>query len=162
MSEPLTPYAGTSGWSGSDTSRERVEREDADGTTARRQSETLSWLGTARHLGMTVKEVSQRKDWHHGQASSALSVLHKEGRIARLKERRDRCAVYVLPEYVYGRETAPHGRKRPTVDPLADEEKGALAQVLMRLETTEDLGTSLACVEPTALRTIVRALENRS
>jgi hypothetical protein len=38
-----------------------------------------------------------------------LSDLHKAGRIARLTEERNRCKVYVLPEYVNGRETEPHG-----------------------------------------------------
>ena len=38
---PLTPYAGTSGWSGSETSRDRAVSQDKDGTTKNRQSETM-------------------------------------------------------------------------------------------------------------------------
>jgi len=38
---PETPYAGTSGWSGSDTSERRVRRDDSDGTTAAGQQAAL-------------------------------------------------------------------------------------------------------------------------
>lgn len=120
--DPELPYAGTSGWSGSATSRERAERDDQDGTTAGRQARTIEDLSTrwavdgvidaGREQGLTWKELAWLHGWHHGQASGVLSVLHKTGRIARLTERRNRCAVYVLPEYVHGRETAPHGGKR--------------------------------------------------
>ena len=114
MSDPITPYAGTSGWSGSDTSRERAEREDSNGTTSERQSTALGYAQTFGSEGVTVKDLRDLTGWHHGQASSTLSVLHKEGLLARLSERRDRCAVYVVPDLVQGRETAPHGRKKPT------------------------------------------------
>jgi hypothetical protein len=111
---PETPYAGTSGWSGSDTSRERAEDADADGTTSDRQYKVLRALDMNAQLGLTWRDVADVFGWHHGQASGALSVLHKEGRIARLaEERRNRCAVYVLPEYVNGRPVAAHGRKSP-------------------------------------------------
>lgn len=108
---PLLPYAGTSGWSGSDTSKARAVTADRDGTTSARQKavlELLSWQGS---LGVTWREVADRLDLHHGSASGVLSVLHKEGVIARLAEARDRCKVYVLPSYVEGRATEPHGRK---------------------------------------------------
>ena len=72
---------------------------------------------------MTWREVADTTEWHHGQASGALSVLHKEGRLARLRNRRDKCAVYVLPEFVHGRETARHGSQRPR---LCDHCKAAL------------------------------------
>lgn len=134
----VTPYpepdgaSKTSGWSGSDTSHERALREDADGTTSRRQQRVMqllgqyTWMGDhsrGLHYGLTVKEVREITGWHHGQASSALSVLHKEGKIARLKTRRDRCAVYVLPDHVSGRETAPHGREKGVVGLSAAERR---------------------------------------
>lgn len=60
-------------------------------------------------------------DLHHGQASSVLSVLHKEGRLARLTEKRERCAVYVLPEYVGDRAAAPYRpNKKNRTDPARD------------------------------------------
>lgn len=109
---PDLPYGGTSGWSGSETSMERALGDDLDGTTTERQATALTRLAHAGPLGLTWKELADLTGWHHGQASGTLSVLHKEGRIARLTERRDRCAEYVLPAHVNGRETATHGRKR--------------------------------------------------
>ena len=116
---PVLPYAGTSGWSGSDTSRERAERDDVDGTTSRRQGRVIFALANEGVLGMTVKELRAEFGWHHGQASGVLSVLHKVGSIDRLVERRDRCAVYVLPQFRLGRDAVAHGRK-PRAEDEAD------------------------------------------
>lgn len=116
MSEqlPLLPYAGSSGWSGSDTSRERADRDDSTGKTTKRQREILRYLRRRENIGTTWKELADWYGWHHGQASGSLSNLHKGGLIVRLKDtRRDRCAVYVLPEYAGGREVAAQGRTRP-------------------------------------------------
>ena len=104
QSKPITPYAGTSGWSGSDTSKERAVTEDADGTTTDRQQLIILNLMKAKEQGLTWHEVADLNEWHHGQASGALSILHKVGIIARLKERRNRSAVYILPDYINGRE----------------------------------------------------------
>lgn len=108
---PVLPYAGTSGWSGSATSKQRAARADRDGTTSVRQSSTIAALREAGYTGLTWAEVADRMGWHHGTASGALSVLHKEGLIARLAVSRDRCRIYVLPEYVGDRPTEGHGRK---------------------------------------------------
>ena len=102
----------TAGHSGSDTSRERAISEAASGVKAKREKDTLWLLGTRRIAGLTVKEVRDITGWHHGQASSVLSTLHKAGKIDRLTVRRDRCAVYVLHGYADGRETVAHGRKQ--------------------------------------------------
>lgn len=105
------PYAGTSGWSGTDTSEDRANEADASGTTARRQAEVLYLLDLRADRGMTVAELRQLAGWeHHGTSSGTLSVLHKTGRIARLVEKRGKCHVYVVPESVHGRDTQPHGR----------------------------------------------------
>lgn len=119
MTEPLPirPYPDsrtgrTSGWSGSDTSRERAERADTDGTTSRRQRETLNVLAEARTYGRTWQELAVDLGLHHGQASGSLSNLHKAGRIARLSLRRSQCKVYVLPIYVIDRPTEPYGRRK--------------------------------------------------
>lgn len=109
------PYAGTSGHSGGATSAERAVREDSTGITADRQAETLRTLAEWEGNGITWKELAGENQWHHGQASGVLSVLHKVGKIARLTERRQKCFVYVLPEHVNGRDTQPHGRKRPVL-----------------------------------------------
>lgn len=103
MDDTSLPYAGTSGWSGSDTSRERAERDDGDGTTSKRQRLTLTLLDSAGRSGLTWRELSRLTGWHHGQASGVLSVLHLDDRIVRLEERRGRCAVYTTRDHVDGR-----------------------------------------------------------
>lgn len=125
----VLPYAGTSGYAaGVATSEERARREDADGTTSRRQKAVINlllnhygtggrWIG--REDGVTWKELADIMGWHHGQASGVLSTLHKAGRISRLTERRDRCFVYVLPEHVNGRDTQEQGRPKQPDDGLA-------------------------------------------
>jgi hypothetical protein len=104
--QPVLPYAGTSGWSGSDSSRERAKTQDADGTTGLRQSQTLFYVRNQTERGLTWKELSEITNWHHGSSSGALSVLHKAGIIVRLTQRRNRCAIYVTSEYINGREIA--------------------------------------------------------
>ncbi len=118
MTEGIIPY-GTkgSGWSGSDTSRERQEREDSAGITGKRQAEVYALLATYTRHGVTVKEVEDRLSIGHGPASSALTHLHRAGRITRLKERRVNQEIYILKGYVGGREESPYrprlGRKHP-------------------------------------------------
>lgn len=102
---PILPYAGTSGWSGSDTSEERALRDDNDGTTSKRQAAALLALDDAGHQWLTWRELADRLELHHGSASGVLSVLHKSGKIARLSERRSRCKVYVARHHVDGRVT---------------------------------------------------------
>jgi hypothetical protein len=103
---PLTPYAGTSGWSGSQTSQDRAVQDDTDGTTKGRQNVTLRLINASKTYGMTWKELADETGWHHGQASGVLSVLHKEGLIERLTERRGKCAVYIGLNSVNGRKTS--------------------------------------------------------
>lgn len=103
---PLTPYAGTSGWSGSAASRDRAINEDNDGTTKSRQKEAWRYILASKDYGMTWKELADMTGWHHGQASGVLSVLHKEGLIERLTERRGKCSIYVGVNSVAGRKTA--------------------------------------------------------
>lgn len=106
--ETALPYAGTEGYAGSDTSRERALREAIDGVASKRQRFLLILASRAKERGVTVADVRDQS-LHHGRVSGALSVLHKTGKLARLRETRERCKVYVLPEYVNGRETEPHG-----------------------------------------------------
>lgn len=109
MSEPSLPYAGTSGHSGTDTSRQRAVEADTSGLTNERQAWVVRRLDLIeKHAGITVKDLREKTDWHHGVASSVLTTLHIAGRITRLEEKRDRCHVYVLPEYVNGRPESPH------------------------------------------------------
>jgi hypothetical protein len=127
---PELPYGGradpNSGWSGSETSAERAHTRDTDGTTADLQRRTLVWLGRRGSRGATWKELADAAHVHHGSASGVLSVLHKAGRIARLADKRSRCKVYVLPEYVAGRTVEAAGSSSTStllgqaIDVLAD------------------------------------------
>jgi len=101
---PLTPYAGTSGWQGSEASRDRVLEDDKNGLTAHCQRMSLYRVQTQGERGLTWKELGEIENWHAGQSSGSLSVLHKEGYIYRLKEKRNRCSVYVTEEFINGRE----------------------------------------------------------
>ena len=112
QNQPELPYNGTSGHSGTDTSRERALRADRSGRTALRQAQALNLLSQRKMLGITWKELSEVTGLHHGGASGVLSVLHKAGRIARLKETRNRCKVYVDVACIQGRVSERHGRKK--------------------------------------------------
>lgn len=102
------PYAGTEGFAGSDTSKDRAYQEALNGTASKRQRFILILAERAKEKGVTVAELRD-STLHHGRISGALSVLHKVGKLSRLKETRDRCKVYVLPEYVNDRPTESHG-----------------------------------------------------
>lgn len=100
------PYAdGTSGHSG-DASL------DAEPQRRRNIDRAMRLVRRAGRQGITWRELAERTGWHHGQASGALSNLHRSGLAVRLAERRHRCGVYVAPEHVQGREQRPYGRKR--------------------------------------------------
>ncbi len=103
---PLTPYAGTSGWRGSEASRDRVMQDDANGSTSLKQRISLHRVRTQGARGLTWKELGEIENWHAGQSSGVLSVLHKEGFIYRLKEKRNRCSIYVTEEYINNRATS--------------------------------------------------------
>lgn len=109
FSLPELPYAGSSGHRGSSTSKARADRDDRSGRTRARQAAVLSSLAEAQDVGLNWKELALIHGWHHGQASGALSVLHKTERIARLTETRNRCKVYTLPAWVMNRTTEPYG-----------------------------------------------------
>lgn len=106
----VLPYNGSSGWSGSATSRERARGRDSSGLTGRNQQMALWLIGDAGVMGLTWRELGLVTGWHHGTASGVLSNLHAGGRVARLRLSRDRCRVYVLPGFVSGREVEEQGR----------------------------------------------------
>lgn len=95
-----------------DTSRERQERNDHSGVTSHVQVTVLQALGRLKTEGITAAELEDALQIGHGMASSALSHLHRAERIRRVKMRRGRHEIYVLPEYVNGREESPY-RPRP-------------------------------------------------
>jgi hypothetical protein len=107
MTEGIVPYGSKgSGWSGSDTSRERQEREDAAGITGWRQHEVFAYLTKRGADGATVAEVEDHFEIGHGKASSALTHLHRAERIVRIKERRGRQEIYLLEQFRGDRELA--------------------------------------------------------
>lgn len=112
FTEPVLPYAGTSGFSGSDTSESRARGRDRDGSTKKLQQDILEQLALAGATGATWSELAETLGLHHGTVSGGLSVLHKAGVIARLVERRGKSKVYALPQYVQGRQTEEQGRRR--------------------------------------------------
>jgi len=106
------PYGDTGGFErGHATSEDRARREAESGVTGQRQSAVHATIRKAMFQGLTWKELGEEHGWHHGQASSALSNLHKRGLVARLEETRNRCGVYVAWDWVWGRETVTQGRR---------------------------------------------------
>ena len=134
LEQPVLFYAGTSGWSGSDTSRERAMSNDAVGRTHKLQQNVLDLLDEVAEKGATWKEVSDKFNVHHGSASGVLSVLHKAGLIARLFERRERCAIYVGLNYVNGRQLAESKKKKVCEH---DDLKQQIIERLEKLRVTE-------------------------
>jgi hypothetical protein len=103
------PYDGTSGWSGSQTSYERATDNDKSGLTGKNQALFLADLSYAGDMGLTAREWGLMHNLEHQTYSSIPSNLHMDGQVARLKLRRGRHQVYVLPFYINGRETTLHG-----------------------------------------------------
>jgi len=100
---PVLPYAGTSGHSGTDTSKERAINQDIKGMTAALERKVITWLELQKGRGVIWRELSDMLELHHGTVSGVLSILHKTGYISRLKDKRNGCKIYVLPNYVNGR-----------------------------------------------------------
>lgn len=120
---PALPYADesgkhTGGWAGSDASHDRA-LSDIESTSAR-QRLVLAYIQFRGIHGATWFELGERMGWHHGRASGILSNLHHDGHLVRLKERRGRSSVYVSPDFVQGRPTAPYGRTRNNRDAYRD------------------------------------------
>lgn len=164
------PYRGTTGASGSETSRTRAEREAADGTAAQRQRRIVDLLEESGSLGMTWKEIADKTGQHHGQVSGALSSMHKEGVVAALKlDRRNGCGVYVMPNHVVGRITRPfnENKARETVAaPVAEAPKRprlsadevALA-ARIRAGVNQSNDQPFIRVKPESMRTLLNALD---
>lgn len=93
----------TADHSGSSTSIGAAKRR------APKQAEVLVLLSLRGARGATWVDVADYLDVHHGAASGLLSALHKDGKIARLSETRNRSHVYVNPGFVNDRQTEPYG-----------------------------------------------------
>lgn len=118
MGDLMIPYGATgSGHAGNESSKERQVAADASGLTGKRQKATLEAVELAARRGVTAAEMEQVLGVGHGQASSALSHLHRAGHIRRIKERRFKQEIYVTPEHVGERVESPYNprpeRKHP-------------------------------------------------
>lgn len=117
----MIPYPGDHGSgsaAGSDTSKERQVRNDASGITSLVQRAVYAELAVQKSEGLTALDVELGMKIGHGGASSALSHLHRAGKITRIKMRRNRHEIYVLPEYVNGRPESPYRpRNKPAKHP---------------------------------------------
>jgi ribosomal protein S25 len=111
------PNGHGSGHAGNATSKERQQAEDAKGLTESRQAKALQAVTAFGANGLVVAELELMLGVGHGQASSALSHLHRAGKVVRLKSRRNKQEIYVVPDFVKGREESPYNprlnRKHP-------------------------------------------------
>ena len=143
MSEPLMiPYPGDHGSgsaAGSDTSKERQVRNDASGVTSLVQRAVYAQLGEVKAEGLTALDVELGMKIGHGGASSALSHLHRAGRITRIKMRRNRHEIYVLPEYVNGRTESPYRPRLKPAKPARDIGDEQLRAIMMDVGVDESL-----------------------
>lgn len=88
---------------------------------APRSREVFYTVAGAGQYGMNWVEVARNLNLHHGQASGALSSLHRRGFVARLTEKRDRCSVYVANRYLLDRDTIPYPSEKPAEVSESDE-----------------------------------------
>ncbi len=111
-------YHGTRGWAdGNDASREAAFADLTKGVTNKTQRLVLILAQQAGRRGVTVGEVREAKGaLHHGRMSSALTKQHIAGKLVALRERRGNQGVYVLPEFVDGRDVRPYRPQRKTPD----------------------------------------------
>lgn len=95
MTQLDLPYNGTAGYVPTQASRERAHREVKDGTLGKRLDAVLHLLDQRGIIGATWQEVANALGLHHGQASGALSTLHRMGLVFSLRDKRNKCHPYV-------------------------------------------------------------------
>lgn len=101
----MSPYDSTEGFSGTDTSRERAERRQRDGSASATVRLIRDHLHRFGPHGATSWEIEDAYSKGHGEISGALTNMHKRGEVARTKRRRGPKGrrtqkVYVLPESI--------------------------------------------------------------
>lgn len=110
---------GTSGHQGDSS-------EQAEPSRRRRIDTAYTLVLNSLKVGLTWRDLATVTGWHHGEASSALSNLHRQGRVERLAFKRDGCGVYVTPANVDGRATVQH-RSHPK-PPTRDDVEAAVSE----------------------------------
>ncbi len=107
--QPSLPYNGTEGYAANTESKDRASKRVRSGRAAAIQKSVWDLLTAAGKGGVTYTEVMTILGLESNQANPPLSNLHKDGRIAKLDEKRDGSGIYVHLEFVDNRKTVPHG-----------------------------------------------------
>jgi hypothetical protein len=103
----VDPYAdGTYGTNYTPASTE-LER-DKHAELSHQQDVVLGLATNARYFGITGWDVKEATDWETNAVSRSLSNLLRDGRLVRLKARRGRAHIHVVPEWVAEREVLPY------------------------------------------------------
>jgi len=76
-------------------SEARARREQFDGSFSKRKDLIMSILLGSSLKGSTWKEIADMTSEHHGQVSSALSNMHRDGFVFQLRQQRDKCHPYL-------------------------------------------------------------------
>jgi hypothetical protein len=92
--DDFMPYNNTAGYVNQPASVERAATEATTGAATKRAQDILKLLSN-HDEGLTYQQVCELMNLHHGQASGALSILHKSGLVFMLKEKRNKCHPYV-------------------------------------------------------------------
>ena len=115
------------------------------GDMTERSYQINRYLHHAGEYGCTWQDIADRMGTHHGTASGALSVMHKNKEIARLKDKRNGSSIYVLPQYVKGRATSSYrssAAKRALLELVdqieADLDRGDYDAAYRHLQETRD------------------------
>ncbi|QCW22618.1 hypothetical protein SEA_PIPERIS_60 [Microbacterium phage Piperis] len=151
-----TTYAdGTYGGS-ADASRD-LERDQHAAFTDQ-QAAVLALAYDAGPTGITGHDVQVATGWGDSSKSRALSNLLRDGKLARLSEKRDRGSVHVLPEHVNGRDLEPYVSvaekhyARGHADGVEDGTSLGLDRAFTIVDNSDSLGDALI-----ALRRLIEA-----
>lgn len=80
----------------------------ADPGEERRRELALTVVQAHGANGVIVAEAMEFLMVGHGEATTTLAALHRDGLVARLRDRRRKQEIYVVPEYVNGRRESPY------------------------------------------------------
>lgn len=134
----LWAYQDTAGFVDRPASIERAHDEIASGVFQHRAEVILELLNKCGWRGRTWKELADELGLHHGQVSGALSNLHKKRLVFALREKRDKCHIYVHDGFRYLYED--NERFDEPAKTAATENKEFLEMALAMLEKCEAEG----------------------
>ena len=141
---PEKGEAPTSGHSGTDTSKAQARSP----RRANVQRTVLAYVTNRMTRGATIAELRKyNPSMHHGSLSSALTNLHRAGKLERLEEQRDRCHVYVAPLYANGRSTQPAALRKPGTESVGTGSQPAAEPTAAALLAAEGYGYQRGLLE---------------